>query len=475
MPQLPSEPFPTATHAMPRRQLRGWLLACLVAVCGIASAQSANQNLRGMTREAQAQAITQAFAQQSGGRSIDANQLGYLLGQVDGQGWDLARITTEIARVVAAGNGQYGDQGYDQGGYGYGSGNQVQCESVDNRYRECRTGFRGRAVMVRKLSDSACNEGQNWGARDGMVWVDRGCRAVFAEQGGWSGGNNRDQVQCESVDNRYRECRTGFRGRAVMVRKLSDSACNEGQNWGARDGMVWVDRGCRAVFAEQGGWSGGNNRDQVQCESVDNRYRECRTGFRRRAVMVRQLSDRACVEGNSWGARDGSVWVNNGCRAIFGEGRGGNGHGQTGRMTCESHDNRRITCPWPPRYGRATVSRRLSNSPCIEGHSWGQSSSTAIWVSNGCRAEFQGNGDGGYDDGDYAGGGYPGGGNGDYQITCSSHSNRGNRCNWDASRFGRPHLIRQLSNEPCIEGRTWGYDGNAVWVSNHCSGRFGAR
>ena len=36
-------------------------------------------------------------------------------------------------------------------------------------------------------------------------------------------------------------------------------------------------------------------------------------------------------------------------------------------------------------------------------------------------------------------------------------------------------LIEQLSRTPCIEGRSWGWEGNQIWVDQGCRGRFGAR
>ena len=36
----------------------------------------------------------------------------------------------------------------------------------------------------------------------------------------------------------------------------------------------------------------------------------------------------------------------------------------------------------------------------------------------------------------------------------------------------RGYLVRQESQSSCIQGRTWGWSSNGVWVSNGCSGRF---
>ncbi|MFS2044979.1 DUF3011 domain-containing protein, partial [Stenotrophomonas geniculata] len=60
----------------------------------------------------------------------------------------------------------------------------------------------------------------------------------------------------------------------------------------------------------------------VRCESQNNRERVCNTGWRN-AQLVRQLSGSDCDEGRTWGSRNGSIWVTNGCRAEFVEARGG--------------------------------------------------------------------------------------------------------------------------------------------------------
>jgi hypothetical protein len=220
----------------------------------------------------------------------------------------------------------------------------------------------------------------------------------------------------------------------------------------------------------------------VRCESQNNRERVCNTGWRD-AQLVRQLSGSACVEGRTWGTRNGSIWVNNGCRAEFTQGRGGwgggngggwgggNGNGNGGTVRCESQDNRERSCPVGWRNAR--VVRQISGTQCVEGQNWGVRNG-AIWVNRGCRAEFaEARGGWGGGNGGGNGGGW-GGGNSNYTVTCSSNNNRQQSCNWD-DRQGRPVLQQQLSGSACQEGRTWGYSRGNVWVSNGCRARFGTR
>jgi len=70
----------------------------------------------------------------------------------------------------------------DPAGLGYpASPSAVLCRSEGDGYRECRTPFRGRVLLSREVADTRCVENGNWGWRDGAVWVDRGCAAVFVQ------------------------------------------------------------------------------------------------------------------------------------------------------------------------------------------------------------------------------------------------------------------------------------------------------
>lgn len=59
-------------------------------------------------------------------------------------------------------------------------------------------------------------------------------------------------------------------------------------------------------------------------------------------------------------------------------------------ISCSSSGNRTVTCALPRGAGGADVRlvRRHSNAGCREGSDWGVSRN-AIWVSNGCRADFE--------------------------------------------------------------------------------------
>ena len=222
----------------------------------------------------------------------------------------------------------------------------------------------------------------------------------------------------------------------------------------------------------------------VVCESQDGGYRECGTPFGGPPAIVRTLSATPCVQGQTWGSRGrGSVWVNAGCRAEFVDayaaqgGYGGYDNAGRGRyadddtVRCESEDGRQRECRLPVR-SRLTLVQQISESPCVEGRTWGSNRNGRVWVRGGCRGDFApvGRAGRGYGAPAYGQPAYGGG----QTITCESNDRRTNFCGWDA-RWGHPVLLDQLSADACVEGRNWGFDGRQIWVDRGCRGRFGAR
>lgn len=56
---------------------------------------------------------------------------------------------------------------------------------------------------------------------------------------------------------------------------------------------------------------------QITCESANYRYTYCRVYTGGSARLVHKLSDRPCIEGNTWGYDSRGIWVDKGCRATF--------------------------------------------------------------------------------------------------------------------------------------------------------------
>jgi hypothetical protein len=341
----------------------------------------------------QIRAVEREYARQTGGALIPDNQLAYYLDRMD-SGWTMGQVSADIAglRTPAARSSWRPAGGY--------VAREVICTSIGGRYRECAAPWRGDAMLTQKLSNAACIEGRTWGQKPGAIWVNNGCRAVFAVVRDTTARNGGGMVTCTSNQGRYRECVTGMRSPVVLANRLNNSAaCIEGRTWGNKPGVVWVDDGCRAQFmserrADRLGFTRDPN-DGVTCADTASGRTVC-TWDRRygNPVMVQQLSG-SCVEGRGWGYDpNGNLWVDEGCRARFGYGSGGSA--STGTwvrdpnygVTCTSLDGRRTVCDWDTRYGTPTLIQQLSSSACIEGRDWGYDVNGGLWVNSGCRARF---------------------------------------------------------------------------------------
>jgi len=137
-----------------------------------------------------------------------------------------------------------------------------------------------------------------------------------------------------------------------------------------------------------------------------------------------------------------------------------NGYGQS--IRCESTDNHTRHCDMDTR-GGVFLSRRLSDASCTQGRTWGYDS-RGVWVTGGCRAEFT-SGAGGYPSGYGNDQGYGG-----RVVRCESQDGHSRHCSAPVQRGVR--LLRTLSDSACIEGRTWGWDRDGVWVDRGCRAEF---
>jgi hypothetical protein len=125
-------------------------------------------------------------------------------------------------------------------------------------------------------------------------------------------------------------------------------------------------------------------------------------------------------------------------------------------IRCESDYGRRHVCSFDG-WARVALSRQLSRTACVEGRTWGRDGRNAVWVSNGCRAEFIIERE---DRRDHR----------RSVVVCESDRNDRRFCDADTSRGIT--LSRQLSRSDCVLNRTWGYDSRGIWVSHGCRAEF---
>jgi hypothetical protein len=145
----------------------------------------------------------------------------------------------------------------------------IRCESTNGKFNRCPAPWRD-AQLVRQESKGACIREQSWGVDRQGLWVDRGCRGVFAEArrggpghggpgDGWRPGpdwNREIRLQCDSNQKRYQMCQVdvGRQGNVRLVKQMSDTRCREGYSWGWNRAGVWVDHGCRGQFVINRRW-----------------------------------------------------------------------------------------------------------------------------------------------------------------------------------------------------------------------------
>lgn len=286
-------------------------------------------------------------------------------------------------------------------------------------------------------------------------------------QSGMDPGNS--IVRCESSDGRTRECPADTSGGIRMLRQISRAVCTEGQTWGAGRGGIWVTQGCRGEFATGYGSSssGGYGAQVLRCESSDGLRKLCAFDAHGDVQLVRQLSRSACVRNQSWGTNQRGVWVSQGCRAEFRIGGGydddeARNDNREQVVRCESPRGARNQCRVDVR-GGVRLLRQLSSAPCVEGRTWGRDRA-GIWVTRGCRAEFEIAPRTGLnlDDQDH--------GVMARVMRCESTDGQQRRCDVLIARGAQ--LTRQLSRSPCVEGQNWGWDRNGVWVAQGCRAEF---
>ncbi|WP_426164758.1 DUF3011 domain-containing protein [Sandarakinorhabdus sp. DWP1-3-1] len=235
----------------------------------------------------------------------------------------------------------------------------------------------------------------------------------------------------------------------------------------------------------------GTNR--IKCESQNYRPASCAIGDAA-DVRITQVIGGRC-QGDDWRWDRRAIFVQNGCRAFFdvvqrGGGGGGGypgggypgggfpgggypgggypgGGGQQQLVTCESRDYQPARCAADTRGGVRIT--RLRGGQCVQGQTWGFDRG-GIWVNRGCRADFIVGGSFAGGGGGYPGGGYPGGGGGYGQVVeCSSRNYRPARC---PAMIRRGAEVERVLGGECIQGRSWGWDGGAIWVNNGCRARF---
>jgi hypothetical protein len=194
---------------------------------------------------------------------------------------------------------------------------------------------------------------------------------------------------------------------------------------------------------------------RITCESRNFQRNYCSTGERISNVrLVYQQSKASCIQGRTWGYDDRGIWVTEGCSAEFDFRRSGSDHGGR-RIACASRGYDRQFCPSDRRIARAWLVEQRSRAACMQGRTWGFQDD-GIWVSEGCNGVFEveerrlPSGD---------------------RVACESRGFDYAFCAV-GPEIRRAWIHEQRSRSPCIQGRSWGFQRNGIWVDKGCSAVF---
>lgn len=297
-------------------------------------------------------------------------------------------------------------------GYGPGYGNggpstMLTCESARTERKECPIPQGSRIRLVRQTSDNPCRLNDTYGQGPGYLWVAEGCRGQFEvyRMGPGNGPGTPGsviQLACAApTSNVQQNCPIPDGARARYVSQQSAQPCIVNQTYGITASYVWVSRGCRATFevgtgGYAGGYPGAPTTLRITCESSGAARQQCPVEGVTSVRLIRQMSTNPCQLSRTFGAGFGHIWVSNGCRGEFEAtvspaGGGGMHGGNTApeRITCESSNGQRAECGFQRTGGQVALVRQLSTTPCTRNSTWGTINGNTIWVTRGCRAEFE--------------------------------------------------------------------------------------
>lgn len=204
----------------------------------------------------------------------------------------------------------------------------TRCESAGS-YRECRVGPGGKVLLVMDTSQGRlCQQNVTWGtARSGVVWVDGGCRGLFATEASPTPGPAAPQkpqaatLECPSTGTERRWCEADTALGVALVRLSGQGRCVLDETWGFDARGVWVSGGCGGTFA-----LGGFRLDEgavpktalrLRCEPPSTALHRCPVDGVRGAGLVRQVSQADCILNRTWGYDRDGLWVTGGCAADF--------------------------------------------------------------------------------------------------------------------------------------------------------------
>jgi hypothetical protein len=201
----------------------------------------------------------------------------------------------------------------------------------------------------------------------------------------------------------------------------------------------------------------------VTCESKNNAYQSCPVDASSGVRLSRQLSSQGCWQNDTWGYDRNRIWVDRGCRAEF----------QVGTQNSVNTANAVAAAAVVGLAAAAIIASNKNDDHHNNKHKNNYSDNYDDNYNNRYDTNYYDRYYDSYDDRYYSNTryGYNGYGGDPRRIfSCESRNDRRNYC--DIPKRGHVEVYKQRSASPCTYGRSWGVDGNSVWVKDGCRAEF---
>ncbi len=189
----------------------------------------------------------------------------------------------------------------------------------------------------------------------------------------------------------------------------------------------------------------------ITCESKGGAYRSCSVDTRNGVRLSRQLSSQGCWQNDTWGYDRNRIWVDRGCRAEF----------QVGNQNSSSSSNNAAAAAVVVGLAAAAIIASNQHDDHHDNYNNNYNNNYNDRYNDNYRND-------GYDNSRYGYNGY--GGDPRRTFSCESKSSRLTYCTIPTR--GHVEVYKQRSSSPCTYGRSWGVDGNRVWVDDGCRAEF---
>jgi hypothetical protein len=204
----------------------------------------------------------------------------------------------------------------------------------------------------------------------------------------------------------------------------------------------------------------------ITCESRNNAYQTCPVNASAGVRLSRQLSSEGCWQNDTWGFDQNRIWVDRGCRAEF----------QVGAQTSNSagKNDALAAAAVVGLAAAAIIATNKHDDHHDKNHNKNYDNRYDNRYDDGYNDRYN---DRYYDD-YYRSGhqansryGYNGyGGDPRRTFRCESRNDRRAYCS--IPTHGHVEVYKQRSSRPCTYGRSWGVNGNSVWVEDGCKAEF---